>query len=100
MAFVTAYLNAAWFDGIDIAKEKGLRVVIENAGLDWQAVKDASQALNWERQLSDNLAALTQENLWGVPSFRVSGGNNQEPYSCWGQDRIWRVATEISRRAK
>lgn len=100
MAFVTAYLNAAWFDGIDITKEKGLRVVIANAGLDWQAIKDASQALNWERQLSDNLAALTQENLWGVPSFRVSGGNNQEPYSCWGQDRIWRVATEISRRAK
>jgi 2-hydroxychromene-2-carboxylate isomerase len=38
--------------------------------------------------------------LWGVPSFRVSGGNESDSFACWGQDRIWRVEDEIVRRAR
>ncbi len=100
MAFVTAYLNAAWFDGIDITNDKGLRLVVENSGLDWLATKQAAKDIKWQSLLSSNLDALTEEHLWGVPSFRVSGGNIEKPYACWGQDRIWRVASEISRRAR
>ena len=99
MEFVTAYLNAAWFEGIDITKPQGLIQVAQNAGLDWQLVNENPQKQDWADILEDNLNALTQENLWGVPSFRVSGGNTDETYACWGQDRIWRVANEIARRA-
>ena len=99
MEFVTAYLNAAWFEGIDITKTQGLIQVAQNAGLDWQLVNENPQKQDWADILEDNLNALTQENLWGVPSFRVSGGNTDETYACWGQDRIWRVANEIARRA-
>ncbi|MGI9324328.1 MAG: DsbA family protein [Pseudomonadales bacterium] len=99
MEFVTAYLNAAWFDGIDITKDQGLRQVVQNAGLDWQELIEASHSEDWQAILANNLQTLTQENLWGVPSFRVSGGKMDEPYACWGQDRIWRVANEIARRA-
>ncbi len=99
MEFVTAYLNAAWFEGIDITKERGLKQVAGNAGLDWQELQQASQSDDWQSILDSNLQVLTQENLWGVPSFRVSGGKIAQPYACWGQDRIWRVANEIVKRA-
>lgn len=100
MEFVTAYLNAAWFEGVDITKEKGLQQVVANAGLDWQAVLNASQGVDWESQLQDNLDIMFAANLWGVPSFRVSGGSRDDAYACWGQDRIWRVDNEIARRAE
>jgi len=42
---------------------------------------------------------MLEAGLWGVPSFRVSGGSKgTEPYCCWGQDRIWRVENEIVNR--
>lgn len=99
LAFVTAYLNAAWFEGIDITTDQGLAQVAGNAGLDWQALHNAAQDIDWESVLDDNLQAMFSNNLWGVPSFRVTGGNSDTVFACWGQDRTWRVATEIARRA-
>lgn len=98
MEFVTAYLSAAWFDGIDITTEKGLRQVVANAGFEWYALLKATQNTDWEATLADNLNTMLEHDLWGVPSFRVSGGNTDQAYACWGQDRIWRVESEISRR--
>jgi len=98
MDFVTAYLNAAWFDGVDITTEAGLKTVTTNAGLTGQAVTQNRAGNDWEMHLTNNLATLTQQNLWGVPSFRVTGGTKRDAYACWGQDRIWRVASEIARR--
>jgi len=99
MEFVTAYLNAAWYEGIDITQPRGLKQVVRNAGLDWRLINESSQKIQWEAVLEDNLNTLNQEDLWGVPSFRVSGGNTRETFACWGQDRIWRVANEIANRA-
>lgn len=99
MDFVTAYLQAAWVDGIDIATEAGLRTVAARAGLDWEALQSARQGTDWEAVLDDNLNEMLGAGLWGVPSFRVSGGNADAPFSCWGQDRIWRVENEIAARA-
>jgi 2-hydroxychromene-2-carboxylate isomerase len=98
MEFVTAYLNAAWFKGIDITTERGLRQVTAQANLDWDALLAATHGEDWEAALQDNLNAMLAESLWGVPSFRVSGGNDNRAYVCWGQDRIWRVENEIARR--
>ncbi|NIP14215.1 MAG: 2-hydroxychromene-2-carboxylate isomerase [Pseudomonadales bacterium] len=97
--FVTAYLDAAWFDGTDITTESGLRIVAAKAGLDWEALTRADPHESWEAILEDNLNTLLEENLWGVPSFRVSGGGDDKAFACWGQDRIWRVENEIARRA-
>ncbi len=99
MEFVTAYLRAAWVDGQDITKAQVLQQVVETAGLDFQQTLDATDKLDWEALLQENLDALTAANLWGVPSFRVSGGNSESSYVCWGQDRIWRVGREIARRS-
>ena len=100
MAFVTAYLQAAWMDGVDIATEEGLKTVTARAGLDWQALQDAREGTDWEAMLEENLQEMLGAGLWGVPSFRVSGGSGEPPFSCWGQDRIWRVENEIAARAK
>ncbi len=100
MEFITAYLAGAWFDGIDITTTKGLRQVVSNAGLDWPALEQATQETDWEVILDNNLSDLLSENLWGVPSFRVSGGNAEQAFACWGQDRIWRVEDEIAARSQ
>lgn len=99
MAFVTAYLQAAWMDGVDIGSAAGLQTVAARAGLDWQALQDAREGTDWEAVLDENLSEMLAAGLWGVPSFRVSGGNGEPPFSTWGQDRIWRVENEIAARA-
>lgn len=98
MEFVSVYLTAAWQEGVDITTNKGLRQVVSRAGLTWEEIQDASANSNWEQLLDDNLQAMLQSHLWGVPSFRVSGGNTDQDFACWGQDRIWRVENEIARR--
>ncbi len=99
MEFVTAYLQAAWMDGVDITTEAGLQTVAAEAGLDWQTLLNAREGTDWEAVLDENLNEMLGAGLWGVPSFRVSGGNDEPPFSCWGQDRIWRVEDEIAARA-
>ena len=99
LAFVTAYLSAAWVEGVDISAEEGLRQVAGNAGLDWDPLQQASVGEDWESVLDDNLTAMLAAGLWGVPSFRVTGGADGNAFACWGQDRIWRVENEIARRA-
>ena len=91
-------LDAAWFEGIDITRDKGLQTVAANAGLEWQPLQASAQAGDWEPILERNLTAMLEADLWGVPSFRVSGGKLGTAYVCWGQDRIWRVENEIARR--
>jgi 2-hydroxychromene-2-carboxylate isomerase len=100
MDFVSAYLSAAWARGIDITTENGLRQVVRNAGIDWDELQAARQGTDWQALLETNLQAMLEAGLWGVPSFRVSGGTDSSPFACWGQDRIWRVENEIARRLK
>lgn len=38
-------------------------------------------------------------SLWGVPSYRLSGGEGEDDLAVWGQDRLWLIAAEIRRRA-
>ena len=99
MEFVTQYLSAAWAEGVDISSEKGLKQVIERSGLDWQAVKEAAKKTDWKKLLEDNVEDMLSAGLWGVPSFRVTGGVDDTAFACWGQDRIWRVENEIAKRA-
>lgn len=98
MDFVTAYLAAAWVEGIDITTRNGLRQVAANADIEWSELMDARNRSDWEALLDENLAGMLGAGLWGVPSFRVTGGADETPFACWGQDRIWRVENEIARR--
>lgn len=97
MAFIGAYLNAAFAEGIDIDSEDGLRRVVANAGLSWDATNEHPDRASWPELLEDNVNAMLTAGLWGVPSFRISSPG-QPVFCCWGQDRIWRVEHEIARR--
>lgn len=99
LEFVTAYLSAAWVDGVDITTTSGLQQVVESAGADWSKASASADDGQWQTILQTNLDDMFQSNLWGVPSFRVSGGHSNQPFACWGQDRIWRVENEIARRS-
>lgn len=92
------YLRAAWAEGIDITTDAGLKQVVERAGINWQEAKNHLGRPGWEPMLERNLEEMLAAGLWGVPSFRVTGGKDAAPFQCWGQDRLWRVETEISRR--
>ena len=99
MEFVTAYLAGAWAAGIDITRDAGLQQVAAAAGVDWTALCRAADGADWQTLLDENLQTMLAAGLWGVPSFRVSGGRDEQSFACWGQDRIWRVEGEIARRA-
>lgn len=99
MAFVGAYLSAAFAEGIDIDSENGLRQVIANAGLAWEPTQSHPDSDAWTQLLEDNVSAMLGAGLWGVPSFRVSSPGEPDA-CCWGQDRIWRVEHELARRSQ
>jgi 2-hydroxychromene-2-carboxylate isomerase len=96
LGFVTEFLKASFAEGLNICVKEGLAIVCERAGFD---IKEIDPHADWEKALGENLSAMAEGSLWGVPSFRLSGGNEEAPYSCWGQDRIWRVAAEIKKRS-
>lgn len=84
-AYLRAFMNGVWAEGIDAGSDRGLRRIVERAGLHW---KDAQLALadnGWRVAAEANRAELFSLGLWGVPSFRV--GNK----AFWGQDRLWAV---------
>lgn len=97
--FCSEYLRAAWTRAVDITEEAGLRQAVENIGCDWLEASSTMGNQAWQDLLEDNVADMLELGLWGVPSFRVSGGD-QPPFSCWGQDRLWLVETEIAKRVK
>ena len=98
LAFIGAYLSAAFAEGIDIDSKHGLQQVVTNAGLDWQTTVDHPDNANWKSLLDTNVDAMLGAGLWGVPSFRVSSPGEPD-FCCWGQDRIWRVEHELARRS-
>lgn len=97
--FCGEYLRAAWTRGVDITEEEGLRQVVQTIGVNWADARATMNNAEWQPLLEENVSDMLAAGLWGVPSFRVSGGD-KPPFSCWGQDRLWLVETEIARRSK
>lgn len=96
--YLQSYLDAAFADGIDIGSRRGLRRVVERAGLPWREAAAQLGEDGWRQELERNLADMNEVGLWGVPSYSVSGGAKPGRFSCWGQDRLWRVEAEIAAR--
>lgn len=99
MEFVGSYLSASWAEGIDVTNDSGLSFVARRAGLELDRLKAESDVIDSQILLQQNIDAMNGAGLWGVPGFRVSS-EGEASYSCWGQDRIWRVEAEIAKRMK
>jgi 2-hydroxychromene-2-carboxylate isomerase len=97
LPFITEYLKASFAEGLNIRETEGLTEVCRRVGFDYA---DVDPNADWMRALETNLSIMADASLWGVPSFRVTGGNDETPFACWGQDRIWRIAAEIKLRTE
>ncbi|MEK9816197.1 MAG: DsbA family protein, partial [Limnobacter sp.] len=83
--FVLSYMQGVWAEGIDAGSDKGLKKMVERAGLRWEGAQVALQHEAWRERAKTNREELFAAGLWGVPSFKV--GNTV----VWGQDRLWAV---------
>ncbi len=95
--FFSAFIRCAWVDAVNTNNLKGMRQVVERAGLDWQQAKDIIGQTGWETELEQNRLTMYELGLWGVPSFRLLGPDHEDLLSVWGQDRLWLVAKEIQK---
>jgi 2-hydroxychromene-2-carboxylate isomerase len=95
---LSSFLAAAFVQGINTNRDRGLRAVVEQAGLDWEQARRIVGRPGWEEQLEQNRQAMYAAGLWGVPSFRLLDERGEPLLALWGQDRLWLFAHEIHSR--
>ena len=88
----SSFLRHAFVLGVNTNNDRGLRKVVEAAGLDWSAAQPHREDKTWEALLEDNRQTMYEAGLWGVPSFRLLDPAGEPLLSTWGQDRLWLVA--------
>ncbi len=91
-------MRSAFAEGINTNNDRGLRKVVEAAGLDWTEAQQHIGETAWEELLESNRLAMYDEGLWGVPSFRLLDESGNAVLALWGQDRLWLFAREIQRQ--
>ncbi|MFT5136569.1 MAG: 2-hydroxychromene-2-carboxylate isomerase [Arenicella sp.] len=94
---LSTFLSAAFAQGINTNTKKGLKLVVEKAGLDWAEATAILGKPGWQDLLEENRQAMYEAGLWGVPSFRLLDAKGEQLLALWGQDRLWLVAKEIRR---
>lgn len=96
---ISAALKLAFMQGIPLHRKSGLKRVVQNAGLDWSEAQTHLKSDAWKADVEASQNELTQDlDFWGVPCFRLRGGDGFEDLSVWGQDRLWLIAVEIRKR--
>jgi 2-hydroxychromene-2-carboxylate isomerase len=96
--FISAFLRCAFAEGVNTNSDRGMRKVVEEAGLDWSAARAILGQPGWENALEENRLAMYRSGLWGVPSYRLLDESGSQLLSLWGQDRLWVFAREIQRQ--
>ena len=92
---LSAFMRAAFREGVNTNNDKGLRHVVETAGLSWAAARHLVDNADWENEIEANRLAMYELGLWGVPSFRLADRTGKTLLGVWGQDRLWLVSREI-----
>ena len=94
---LSAFIDAAFFKGLNVSLDTGLRWVVEAAGLSWKDAKPRIGNTDWEALVEENRLAMYDFGSWGVPSFRLLDADGEEVVGLWGQDRLWYFSREIQR---
>ncbi|WP_375177674.1 DsbA family protein [Marinobacter mobilis] len=71
-----------WSQGVNPATDRGLRRLVEHAGLDWSRARLSLDNDSWRGLAEANRAAMQNAGGWGVPGFVI--GDTM----VWGQDRF------------
>jgi 2-hydroxychromene-2-carboxylate isomerase len=91
----SSFLRHAFVLGVNTNNDRGLRKVVEAAGLDWSAAQPHREDNTWEALVEGNRQTMYEAGLWGVPSFRLLDPAGEPLLSTWGQDRLWLVAQTL-----
>lgn len=92
VALCSSFLRHAFALGVNTNNDRGLRKVVEAAGLDWSAAQAHREDTTWETLLEENRQTMYASGLWGVPSFRLLNPAGEVLLATWGQDRLWLIA--------
>ena len=94
---LSSFLKHAFSLGVNTNNNRGLKRVVESAGLNWSEAKTHLGETEWEALVETNRLSMYEGGLWGVPSYRLIDAQGQTRLEIWGQDRLWLVAREIRR---
>lgn len=94
---LSSFLKHAFSLGVNTNNNRGLKRVVESAGLNWSEAKTHLGETEWEALVETNRLSMYEGGLWGVPSYRLIDAQGQTHLEIWGQDRLWLVAREIRR---
>lgn len=89
--YLLAFSRAVNSCGIHADNDHGMRLIVQNCGLDWNEAKKHLNNQDWRQWAECNLRDLNALGLWGVPCFQY--GN----IVTWGQDRLWLIEKEMTR---
>ena len=92
-----SFLKAAFTEGVNTNSDRGLRHVVEEAGLSWREAKTRIDNEDWQAELEANRQAMYAFGSWGVPTFRLLDARGNTIVWAGGQDRLWLIAREIQR---
>ena len=95
--FFSAFLSAAFREGVNTMTTRGIKHVLQRADLDWNHARSILGQSGWEDELETNRLDMYSFGSWGVPSFRLLNSEGKEITWAWGQDRLWFIAKEILR---
>ena len=94
---LSAFMQAAFREGVNTGSDAGMRRVVEAAGLSWLDAEPIVDNADWEEEIERNRVAMYEVGLWGVPSFHLIGSDGETLLAVWGQDRLWLVSREIQK---
>ena len=89
-----SFMRAVWAEGVDAGSARGLRHIVERAGLDWRVARSHLDSTAWQAVAQTNREALLALGHWGVPCVKV------RDVVVWGQDRLWVIEEKLQRIAE
>jgi 2-hydroxychromene-2-carboxylate isomerase len=92
---MSSFLKAAFVEGVNTNVDKGLKVVVEKAGLSWEDARKIIDNNDWQAELEKNRTTMYGFDCWGVPSFRLRDASGKTLVAAWGQDRLWLISRKI-----
>ncbi len=97
---MSSFLNAAFVQGVNTNVDKGLKAVVEQAGLSWLEATKIIDNDDWQDELENNRTTMYGFDCWGVPSFRLLDADGNSLLAVWGQDRLWLISRKIQAALK
>ena len=83
------FARAVNSQGVRAETEKGMKLIIDRCGLNWDIAKSKLQDQNWRDWAQQNLDEMFELGCWGVPTIRYGD------LSFWGQDRFGMIENHI-----